>query len=677
MVYESLTVLLAIALLELMGFGPALMLLGSSEKRIPYAVGIAPAVSIAILNIIGLGLVRFIAPVEVWALPFTLVLVGASFVLVFFWWRKNPRTRLAPIRTQSLFLPIAFFLGCYLILASPLALKGIQYSIFRSNSSDAFTYISLAETLREVPWHVLLRGVNFTAENIDGVKQLASLAPTALITARHVGLPLQLNNMVSLAWFAQIFALPVYTAYFPYHLLAFLNSFLLAVALGDFLKLSKRIKYLAAMVVAIGFWARFVLESDASYEITSMPLLLLLAIAWIQQEQHAPNVLISPTRVLIALAGAALACNYLVFIPFVVLAFAIYYVVNLVGRQRSFTVLLYHGLTVVCALTFLVMTGQLDLIYLNFLYSLQNVDRQRLFPPTVFNLWRANGLNAVWGLAVDTLTGSQRALVRVPLWVLSNAFALGMTVLLGFAGWMAFVRSRRVAEQILFSTLAAFLVFLFWTWASGNLRAAGKAFSYSFPYVVLGLASITLWNPSKKVLKRLAYAVVASWCVLQIALGIYLPFSNAFTRIFEQGRRVENYDLTPLTQYLNVHPPKRLLVSVPRSNTWEFAYYTTFVFKDYPAYFQSGLIVDNSIQSKNLWLKPLVTAPDYAVILKKNDYIGKQHWGERVAETNDLALYRVINANVSAWNEQEKTIQASEAGKTEFEQSIPMLFDTP
>lgn len=678
MVYESFAVLIWFVVLGLAGLGPALWLLPRSDKQWFYAVGIAPGLAFAMVRILGLVLVRFVGPVHVWALSFAAALILVSAGLVFLWRRRNSGVMQLPRNARSLALPGGFLVGTFLVLVLPLATRGIQYSIFRANPSDAFTYISLGETVRQVPWTVILRGANFTPENLRGLQELASYAPTALFSARNVGFPLQLNNMIALAWSAEVVGLPTYAAYYPYHLLAFLISFVLVVVVGDQLRLGAPITYVAASVVAWGFWARFVLESDASYEIASIPLLLLFGFSWMQYEEHTPNALFTRTRVLLAVAAAALAVNYLVLVPIVALAFVVYYGVRLLRRERPLRALLYHALTAVYALAILGATAQIDLIYYNLLYFTQNVDRQREFPHLVVEVWSANGLNGVWGMGVDTVLGPQRALVRLPLWIVTNAFALVLTGLVAAAAWFAFLRPRRVPEKIIFSILAACAVFMIWMFISGNLRATGRAFSYGLPFLVVGLASATTFSFGARAwAQRAAVAAVVGWGVLQMGLGIYLPFGNAWVGVFGPKPRPEMYDLTPITRYLDQHPPQMLLVSIPRDKRWDFPYYTTFVFAKYPVYYQSGLLVDNNVTYKNVWLEPLGTAPDYAVISKDHDYIADKQWGEPVAETRDLRLYRVTVADPALWNAAEQEIRAAEAEKPDFVQTIPMLFPTP
>lgn len=674
MIYESLSVLLAMLVLGLVGIGPALQLVPIQPNQVRFALAISPILGFVILEIIGLPLVRYLAPVQTWALPVTILLIGISVALGWFWWRTHRAANPVHLDTSSLALPAAVFMACYAVLISPMLALGIQYSIFRSNPSDAFTYISLADSVRQVPWSVLVNGIRFSSENYPALEHLASISPGALLTARMVGLPIQLSNMVTLAWFSQITGLPTYAAYYPYHVMAFLNAYLLGVAWGAVLGL-RRIKYAAAAVIALGFWARFVLETDASFEINTIPLMLLTTFAWLQLEEHASNKLISPARVLFALALTALLCNYLVFPGLIVVAFMLFYVVALLRRERSWTSLLYHAVTALLVLILLTVTGQLDIQLQSLVYIIGAIELQRAFEPTVWNMWRANGLNAVWGMGTESLLGAQRALVRLPLAIASNLFALFLSALLILAGWIAFFRSRRTAEQVLFAVLTAGLAFAGWSLGGGNLRASGKAFSYVYPYVILGVAvaagSVSTIAPR---FERPLYAGVTFWFVIQIALGAVLPFTGAFSRVFNYSKRAEAYDLAPITRVLDANPPGLLYVAVPRTSGWEFAYYTSLVLGRYPAHFSSGLVMDNSMAVQNFWQSEPTTAPDYAVVLKSADIIGSAQLGEQLAETRDLVLYRLGPDALNALRTQENALRTDDHSRRPFEHRMPLRF---
>jgi hypothetical protein len=177
---------------------------------------------------------------------------------------------------------------------------------------------------------------------------------------------------------------------------------------------------------------------------------------------------------------------------------------------------------------------------------------------------------------------------------------------------------------------------------------------YPFLDFSLALAPQLLSGRQLTRLKPVATLGVGLWLVGQAALGAGLPYTHIMQRIFAEPQPKQDYNLDPILSYLDAHPPQSLLVVIPRAAVWKtggvnsgygwdwtFAYYAMYAFDRYPAYFQSGLVIDNSIMPQNLWLQTLRTPPDYAVMLKSVDYVGPQHLGAAVAETKDLVLYRL------------------------------------
>lgn len=82
MIAETLGFLACIFILSLIGLGPALRLVAAGEKRIAYALAVAPAVGHAMIGLIAFPLVRYLAPVQRWALPVTAALSLISVALM-------------------------------------------------------------------------------------------------------------------------------------------------------------------------------------------------------------------------------------------------------------------------------------------------------------------------------------------------------------------------------------------------------------------------------------------------------------------------------------------------------------------------------------------------------------------------------------------------------------------
>jgi hypothetical protein len=259
-------------------------------------------------------------------------------------------------------------------------------------------------------------------------------------------------------------------------------------------------------------------------------------------------------------------------------------------------------------------------------------------------------------------------------WPLRNA-GLGLGVFLtgALAATAARVARKSAAdpEKILFAILGGGLGLALVAFAQDNTRAAGKAFTYVYPYLILGVSLFPNYAGAffQPRLAKLAVTGVVVWLGFQVGLGFYLPLSDRIVGFLGAPPKRENYDLSPIIEYLDDHPPRLLMVTVPRAGLWReanpppwtqedwtFALYSMFAFSQYPAYFQSGIILDNAIAAQNMWLQQMSGLPDYAVILKSVDYVGPEHLGTKVAETADLALYRITAGDLETFRREERRL---------------------
>lgn len=665
MILEALGIVVTGMVLTLIGFGLASWLVTPSEKGIAYTLGISPAVGLAIQIIVGFPLVRYVAPVHQWALPVTLILIGLSGTAAAIRWRRVQSLSPVGWDRTSVLAVAACVSVCFLALALPVMVNGIKYTAFRSNASDAFVYMSLAESVRVADWSTLTQATSLAQSNSVALARLASVSPTALFSARFivpptnlVTFPQSLNGVTALSWNAELVNIPVYRFYYLYHTVAFILSALLTLVLADVLELPRVLKYLAAGVVGFGFWARYLLESDASAQITTFPMLLLLILAWMQLERE-PLKPISGARVLLALAATAIALVYVPLVGIAVAAFLLYYLSGLIGRRDSLRALLYHAVTVLLVLVIVLLTGQLDYHFRVLQFAFGNVEAQRAFRSGATELMLADGLSAIWGMPRSVIVNPLPlpGLVEFILRRVLDLVAIFLTIGLVISLYGTLSATSKPPRRILFATVVAGLVLWGYFLLGGNPHSAEKAFTSVFPCLTLGVLVLSQDVTARFGARtgRVVSAGFLIWLVGQIAIGAYLPWSQSLgIQAFGRKTTGTDLDLAPLTSYLDQHSPKLVLVAVPRKSTWIFAYYTIFALERYPLYLQSGIVIDNSLEKPNLWLQPLTESPDYAVILKDVDYIGTEGLGQKVAETHDLVLYHLDVHDPSVLAEKEK-----------------------
>jgi hypothetical protein len=268
------------------------------------------------------------------------------------------------------------------------------------------------------------------------------------------------------------------------------------------------------------------------------------------------------------------------------------------------------------------------------------------------NWWRA-----FWGMPESVAAGFLPEPFRILLRRVYSGVAIGLSLVLA----SAFVRIREKTantEQLILSLTAATLGLMTYFYARGYASATGRVLTYGFGFLILALivATVAALHSPRVWLRRGVSLLVGGWLILQIALGMGVPFTQY--QILPDDTKRAAYDLEPITRYLQTHPPRTLLVDIPKTDDWQFAVYAMFVFQQYPAYFQSGIIVDNNASTPAWWFGALNDSPDYAVILRSADYIGIQNLGTPVAETQNVILYQITTNELAQFNAQEKILRA-------------------
>ena len=618
---------------------------------------------------LGFPLARFLAPVGVWAWPVTILLVLGSLGLAAYVWRRQPQE--LPWRSWARVVApaVAWLIVCYLVLIAPLLVRGISYTAFRSNASDAYTVMTMAETLRVADWPTITGGVELTEANEDGLRQLAAQSPTSLLSARAIKKPLSLANPAALAWMSSLAGAQVYRFYYAYNALAFLMTMMVALVIGDNLRVGRRFKYLVAGAIAFGFWARFVLETDAGYEMAALPLTLLFAHAWMNLEQQ-PLRLFSAQRVYLAIVGAALVWVYVPLAIILVVAGLVYYAVSLLQRAVTWRTLMYHGLTIALVVGIWLLTLQIDFVGRNLLYLLNSVENEATMQPRALQVFFTNGAAALWGYPWQALL----AVLPAPLQILA-AFVMDfflVFLMLFFAVTVLRIlrRTASVPERLVTSFALAGLLLLVAFGLTGSYKPAGKSFTYSFAFLILLTLLFERYNRTYYGLfkHRFVALTVGGWLVTQLALGAFLPMTGVMDGI--AGNRYTKdraaLDVHEMLSYLDIHAPTHLALAIPDQVNWSLIMYSQFAFSPYKPDYLGGLLIDNSTDFRNLRLNEIQEAPDYVVVLKDVAGLDYAALGEAVAQNSRLALYKTENRSLDFYRQLTSFFAGLESDDLEF-----------
>ena len=115
MLYEGSMVLVIFILLGVTGIGPALWMLSRHERPLELAVYVAPTVGLALVSLIGFPLVRFVGPIQTWAIAAAVALVIVSIILLVIF-RKRIGFGSFQVPWKTVGLESLFFLVCVVVL---------------------------------------------------------------------------------------------------------------------------------------------------------------------------------------------------------------------------------------------------------------------------------------------------------------------------------------------------------------------------------------------------------------------------------------------------------------------------------------------------------------------------------------------------------------------------------
>lgn len=648
--------MLFVLLLAAVGFGPAYVLTRGRPERLFAAAAFAPVLALALVLIPSFPLVRYFAPVQVWAWPVTGALLAISLALLFC--ERGDLRRDLAARGRPLLLAALFFLALLAVRSSTIVTGGLQHTVFQSQPADAYCYTTLAESLRRVPWPQFLAGADLTKK--AEADALARLSPTALYTARTALLPLRYNQMALEAYGAVVTGLETYKFYHPFTLA--MVAMLLPITLLWAHRLGLPAPWLlaAGAVSLFGFWPQMLLQVDALAQVLAG--LLALVIAYITASLLVADGGARWANVtLLTVLLAALGCCYSEFLPSLALALALPLGFAVKEDRRAWKVAALCAAAGLAVVAVLAASGQLDWLIRYHRYRASEIAAEtatHLLGPVL----QSGVATAIFGLFPI-----ERALERLPfMWPIGLAltvFVAALAVLFVSDVGAVFFRRKDPFERILVSAvitpLAAYTLLLL---LQRNYSAV-KALMFAVPFLPACLVAF-LWRCRESRLlpharRPLAAGLCALWVTLQLTVGAAGLHAESHATLLladlMAGNSVkkENYDLRPITRKLDEVQPVALLVHASAPLDWRFLVYVNFAFAKYQPYFQGGVTIDNSNTTPPFYAGQLSRVPDYVVVARRADFMEAERLGERLAGTKNLRLYRVTSTDLEAFRRHE------------------------
>lgn len=490
----------------LVGIGPTLLIFESSLTWDGF-LGLAPAIGLSLITIIGTYLVLLDYPVDSWS--FSILIIGFLLSLYLsykFIKKKNYINR----QDKKYFL--IFLIGLVIVailLLMPILLGGLSYTVLRGNGTDTFNYMTMAGYLLHEPYSTIFHSTIDTLIDKNASYPLAQ----ALLKTRW-------STSMLLAWSSSITNVPLYRFEFGFTILFFIIDYGVSYLIARQLRLSPIYSILVAISICTGFWGQFVLDIRAMSEISVFPLLLLFVYGLSDCEIKVTKT--NRRQILLGLVFTAIIFLYVEILPTCLLGTAIFIGVQFFYKRytlqklfKYWTALFVSLLTALPAAKYLTnfFTGQASYA----LYAKNNWHDAYFY-------WLYNRkLEGFWGVnyADQFIASSSFHLFFMPIGII-----LSICLLLNLAVAIFLNKGRQddpflIISSFFFATVVLFIYLI----VHSQLWAAGKVLSFGYPFIIFtlagGLVPLQSYLEFKysHILLNIGWFVISLWLLIQCLEG--------------------------------------------------------------------------------------------------------------------------------------------------------------
>jgi hypothetical protein len=531
----------------LAGSGISLWLSGEQESPVA-ALASAPVVGFFLVGWVSTLLVFLGFPVSQWFSPVALglALMGILTAAFFFAFRR-PALRAGRIGD---ILPgaAAFFLALAL-MAFPPVLGGMQYSVFRGNKWDTFSYAAMASCLDGISWGHL---------SGDSVRVLLDHQPAATLFRNHL-LGDRITSGLSLDFFSRLAGTPPLDFFYAFSLLCQLLAFPLIYRLSRNLRLPAWMAALLSATCLAGFWGQFLLDSNALSQLNSLPFLMLFALS--AEEACFTGGWRPAFRTGLALAGLWIFYVETIPLTLVFLGLAVWrpggrarrplWTPLVLGAFLAIPFLPYYGRLL--SKQFLLSAHAGTMNWAGHFYAwLFQAHHPFRFLPSFWGLFHFQDLE-------DHFPSG---------WPWISAVCYLLSVVLSFLvgkAWLARLRKKDAGNDLMGPWLWTFTLFFIFFLARRHYWVAGKALSNMAPFALLAAAGVAWeWDGS---MGRIVRILLLFWVVGQLATGLYRIRTAAAGADFQRPYVVDegkgtSFEIGPVQEALAREAPGLLAVDV-------------------------------------------------------------------------------------------------------------------
>jgi hypothetical protein len=634
MIVELVAALALLVQMALTGLPFALLLSADKRVRVPGALMLAPAFGIALQGLLSYPLYRYLGPVEVWGSTVAAVIALLAITCLYL---QRRRMRLLPIDRREVVALLAASAVVFGVLAVPFLIGGLSRVIFSTNSSDALTYLTLADSVGHVDWPALWAGrePNPTPE----AARVLALSDTALYSARFLAMPIRLATMIDLAWFGQLTGIPLERLSMAFMVAMSVAAAAAGLGLLRMFAVDLRLAGLGALIMALGYWAALLRANDSLSQVQALPVLIALVGARIASVPHATSLPLA------ALLTAGLVCIYTEFT--VVLGLLVLAECGLfLLRERRLTWPVVEPLaTAAATILLLSVTGQASFLWqvvqgqFAFVTAATRAVGSSPFGPHLVNhpmalvdgaAWLANMLRTPRLIVAHHLVEAVSALVSL--------YLLAMAVLTGLSA------PRRKALLVT-PLLLVVPMCLFALLVKRDAYVFFKLFSTVYPLLVAFVILITVSAAAARwPLRVLAWGSACLFLLAQSAyVGLWTWYeARGYSLDVPVARYKLDYGMEAMLEKLDEIQPRSLLVYLPASEQWQQSALWEFQLKRFRPFPQAGYLIDNRPVRLQHPLMKRNEPFDYAVVTGESDYLRESDLAEPVFSDGELILYRIL-----------------------------------
>lgn len=525
--------------LSLIGYGGSLFVFGKNYSRwICFCIW-APILGLTWLTLCGTGLIFLNYPVSSWS---GVILLLSLIVSFFISWisMKGP---IEPV-TKSYLEAFYWFLSggfvALILLALPVILGGLNFTLLRGNGADSFNYILMADLLEHIPYDV---AVNASPDWLTFKHSFYPLAQSLILSTRW---PVSML----LALFSRWLDIPVYQFEYSFSLFFLLLEYAVVFLLALKCRFKPYLSMLFALSICLGFWGQWLVDIRAQSQISVMPIIIALMILLVHLEKKNKEQYWKESLCFFGMMGA-LFLLYIEVIPIVFFGGFLLWVGQCFKKSPNVRSLLpYYGIAFLCILLLMlphfdywvtILTGGLK----------QATDFKNTWENSYFLWLYANPLAGIWGLGM--FSG------KLPQWIGSIVGFL-LTVL-SFMNIKWIYQHRAVKEispvDIILAVFFAGAVSFFYLFCHHQFWAAGKAISYVYPLLLILPMLVVFGVEHEKMASwywKGARIVAWFWLGFQIVLSFihiynvtqdkeysrYMSFNGLYKQHIWQSADIEN-----------------------------------------------------------------------------------------------------------------------------------------